>query len=37
MLQYYNPSLCLLVGAFGFYLTSSVVKVVAAHVFHTNV
>ena len=27
MIQYYNPSLCLLVGAFDFYLTSSVVKV----------
>ena len=27
MVQYYNPSLCLLVGAFDFYLTSSVVKV----------
>ena len=27
MLQYYNPSLCVPVGAFDFYLTSSVVKV----------
>lgn len=27
MVQYYNLSLCLLVGAFDFYLTSSVVKV----------